>query len=94
MSATLTLDPFAALSPDELAQITGAGFWDGAGRVLNAMGHDAQNGAAAGAVGGAVVGGVAGGIAGAGAGGVGAATRLNHSESGKNPGVEASPPST
>jgi hypothetical protein len=73
MDTTLTTDSFQNIDLDQMAFVTGAnGFTDGAGRVLNAMGNDAQNGAAVGAVGGAVVGGVAGGVSGAAAGGVGA----------------------
>ncbi len=56
-----------------LAYVTGGnGFTAGAGRVLNTMGHDAQNGSAIGGVIGAVGGGISGGIGGASAGGVGA----------------------
>jgi hypothetical protein len=57
---------------DQLALVTGAGFTDAAGRVLNTVGHDAWNGSAIGTTVGAVGGGIAGGVAGAGAGGVGA----------------------
>ena len=64
---------FSSLSIDDLAFITGGagdgnGLWDRAGRVLNTVGHDAQNGAAVGGTGGAI----AGGVTGAAAGGVGA----------------------
>ncbi|GEM_PF-1867296 len=68
---------FSTLSIDDLAFITGGagdgnGLWDRAGRVLNTVGHDAQNGAAVGAAVGGTGGAIAGGVTGAAAGGVGA----------------------
>jgi hypothetical protein len=68
---------FASLSLDDLAFITGGadggnGLWDRAGRVLNTVGNDAQNGAGLGAAVGGTGGAIAGGVTGAAAGGVGA----------------------
>jgi bacteriocin-like protein len=68
---------FSTLSIDDLSHITGGagdgnGFWDRAGRVMNTVGNDAQNGAGLGAAVGGVGGAVVGGVGGAAAGGVGA----------------------
>ena len=68
---------FSSLSLDDLAFITGGAgdgnsLWDRAGRVLNTVGADAQNGAGLGAAVGGTGGAIAGGVAGSAAGGVGA----------------------
>ncbi len=72
----LDTSTFATLSLDDLATISGGadgnGFWDRAGRVLNTVGNDAQNGAGLGAAVGGTGGAIAGGVTGAAAGGVGA----------------------
>lgn len=54
----------AALTIDQLAQVTGGGVVDTASRIVSTMGHDAQIGGAIGGVVGTVGGAVAGGIAG------------------------------
>jgi bacteriocin-like protein len=73
----LDTSTFSTISFDDLAQITGGAgddnsLWNRAGRVLNTVGNDAQNGAGLGAAVGGTGGAIAGGVTGAAAGGVGA----------------------